>query len=281
MHKQYVNHDRDYGDLKYVYPVISRRSAGLSLGINLNVDKLCNFDCPYCQVDRTYSSKIRFNHEEMKQELVNIIEDIRNGSVWTLSRFKNVERDKKIFKDVAIAGDGEPSTSPHLLETMSYLQKIAKNYPLPEIVWISNATGLNKRKTKQALSILEQLKGTIWAKLDAGTQEYFKLISASNYNIDRIQSMIEQLPAGVKLKIQTCFMKVEGSPPSMNEIDSYISRLKSIHQKHQIAEVQIYTIARKPAQDFVSPLSLKEMQDLLAPLEKTELPVKFYSGAAD
>tara|TARA_Y100000589_G_scaffold150167_1_gene143299 strand:+ start:922 stop:1596 length:675 start_codon:yes stop_codon:yes gene_type:complete len=224
---------------------------------------------------------MRFNRVEFEQELVSIIDDIREGRVWSISRFKNVDNTKKVFKDVAIAGDGEPSTSPHLLETMNYLRTIAKDYALPEIVWISNATGLQKRKTKQALVILEQMQGTIWAKLDAGTQKYFETVSASKYKIDRIQSMIEQIPSGVKLKIQTCFMKVQGSSPSTNEIRSYISRLKAIHQKHQIAEVQIYTIARKPAQNFVSPLRLDEMQKLLAPLKKTNLPVKFYSGAAD
>ena len=281
MLNQYSNHKRDYGDLKYVYPVISRRSAGLSLGITLNVDKLCNFDCPYCQVDRRQHSDLRFDQNEFQKELVSIIKDIRDGTVWKLPRFKNVENINKKFKDVAIAGDGEPSTSPYLLETMGYLQKISEEYSLPEIVWISNATGLVKRQTLQSLRILEQLKGTIWAKLDAGSQEYFELISASKYNLDRIQSMIEKIPAGVKLKIQSCFMKVEGSPPSPNEIDLYISRLMSINQNRNIAEVQIYTIARKPAQNYVSPLKLTEMQNILAPIKETNLPVKFYSGAAD
>ncbi|MEE2923914.1 MAG: radical SAM protein [bacterium] len=281
MLNQYSNHKRDYGDLKYVYPVISRRSAGLSLGINLNVDKLCNFDCPYCQVDRRQHSDLRFDQNEFQKELVSIIKDIRDGTVWKLPRFKNVENINKKFKDVAIAGDGEPSTSPYLLETMGYLQKISEEYSLPEIVWISNATGLAKSQTLQSLRILEQLKGTIWAKLDAGSQEYFELISASKYNLDRIQSMIEKIPAGVKLKIQSCFMKVEGSPPSPNEIDLYISRLMSINQNRNIAEVQIYTIARKPAQNYVSPLKLTEMHNILAPIKETNLPVKFYSGAAD
>ena len=281
MLNQYSNHKRDYGDLKYVYPVISRRSAGLSLGINLSVNKLCNFDCPYCQVDRRQPSKLRFDQNEFQKELVSIIKDIRDGTVWKLPRFENVENINKKFKDVAIAGDGEPSTSPYLLETMVYLKKISEEYSLPEIVWISNATGLAKRQTLQSLRILEQLKGTIWAKLDAGSQEYFELISASKYNLDRIQSMIEKIPAGVKLKIQSCFMKVEGSPPSPSEIDLYISRLMSINQNRNIAEVQIYTIAREPAQNYVSPLKLTEMQNILAPIKETNLPVKFYSGAAD
>ena len=242
---------------------------------------MCNFDCPYCQVDRKEPSSLRFEQAEFEKELLSIITDIRGGIVWDLPRFKNVENQNKKFKDIAIAGDGEPSTSPHLLNTMRYLEQICDECPLPEIVWISNATGLNKPKTIESLRILEQLKGTIWAKLDAGSQEYFEIISASKYNLDRIQSMIEKIPVGVKLKIQSCFMKVDGSPPSNTEIDLYISRLKSINQHHKIAEVQIYTIARKPAQNYVSPLRLSEMQNLLAPIVKTNLPVKFYSGAAD
>lgn len=46
------DHTRVYRDFTYVYPVISRRSGGLSVGINLNPDKVCNFDCVYCEVDR-------------------------------------------------------------------------------------------------------------------------------------------------------------------------------------------------------------------------------------
>ena len=281
MKNQYSNHNRNYKTLKYVYPVISRRSEGLSLGINLNVDKLCNFDCPYCQVDRTKPSNLRFSKAEFEQELINILKDIREGHVWDIPRFKDVDKSSKVFKDIAIAGDGEPSTSPHLLNTMRYLEQIFDDFALPEIVWISNATGLNKPKTIESLQLLEKLKGTIWAKLDAGSQEYFELVSASKYNIDSIQSMIEKIPAGVKLKIQSCFMKVDGSPPSAKEIELYISRLMSIDQNHKIAEVQIYTIARKPAQNIVSPLRLTEMKDLLAPIKETNLPVKFYSGAAD
>ena len=46
-------HRRELGSFRYVYPVLSRRARGVSVGINLNPDKGCNFDCLYCQVDRT------------------------------------------------------------------------------------------------------------------------------------------------------------------------------------------------------------------------------------
>src|SRR5579864_4071125 len=43
---------RDYLDNRFVYVVVSSRARGLSIGINMNPDKTCNFDCVYCEVHR-------------------------------------------------------------------------------------------------------------------------------------------------------------------------------------------------------------------------------------
>src|SRR5437868_7086142 len=55
----YRSHSRSWRENRYVYPVISRRSKGLSVGVNLNPDKVCNFDCVYCCVDRTEPAALR------------------------------------------------------------------------------------------------------------------------------------------------------------------------------------------------------------------------------
>src|SRR5208337_2924275 len=49
----FQTHSRSFEDNRFVYAVVSRRSGGLSIGVNLNPEKSCNFDCVYCQVDRT------------------------------------------------------------------------------------------------------------------------------------------------------------------------------------------------------------------------------------
>ena len=43
-------HDRDVAGLTYVYPVVSRRAGGVSVGINLSPNNACNWRCVYCQV---------------------------------------------------------------------------------------------------------------------------------------------------------------------------------------------------------------------------------------
>ena len=50
-HKLTVSdHNRDVSGMKYIYPVVSRRAGGVSIGINLNVNNACNWRCVYCQV---------------------------------------------------------------------------------------------------------------------------------------------------------------------------------------------------------------------------------------
>ena len=48
----FQDHPRSFEANRYVYPVLSRRAGGISIGVNLNVDKVCNFHCVYCQVSR-------------------------------------------------------------------------------------------------------------------------------------------------------------------------------------------------------------------------------------
>src|SRR5436190_16955221 len=44
---------REFLDNRFIYIVISPRARGLSVGVNMNPDKRCNFDCAYCEVNRS------------------------------------------------------------------------------------------------------------------------------------------------------------------------------------------------------------------------------------
>ena len=74
------DHSRQFADFTFVYPVISRRSGGLSIGINLNPDKVCNFDCVYCEVDREVPGKVsKLDLDQMHDELIAMIRFARDG----------------------------------------------------------------------------------------------------------------------------------------------------------------------------------------------------------
>ena len=105
------DHRRILWDNRYIYPVVSRRSKGLSIGVNLNPDKVCNFDCPYCQVDRTTpGGKRDVDLVVLESELDALLALAASGEIWEHKPFDTVAPHLRRVNDVAFAGDGEPTT---------------------------------------------------------------------------------------------------------------------------------------------------------------------------
>src|SRR5687768_11026624 len=64
------DHRRDAAGLVYVYPVLSRRAGGVSVGVNLNPNNACNWRCIYCQVpDLKRGPAPRINVPQLESEL--------------------------------------------------------------------------------------------------------------------------------------------------------------------------------------------------------------------
>src|SRR5512133_3733964 len=81
-------HERRWADNLYVYAVVSRRSHGVSVGINLNPGKECNFDCLYCQVDRAIAPSVRrVDLERLESELHAVLEAAADGTLYEAAPF--------------------------------------------------------------------------------------------------------------------------------------------------------------------------------------------------
>src|SRR6202171_38305 len=105
------DHRRTFQDNRYVYAVVSRRSKGVSIGINLNPDKICNFDCIYCQVDRKTPPVVRdVNMSRLRDELVDMIDLVVSGELFEMERFHDTPPALRRLNDIAFSGDGEPTT---------------------------------------------------------------------------------------------------------------------------------------------------------------------------
>ena len=89
LHQLHTRHERRFEANRFVYPVLSRRSGGLSIGVNLNPDKVCNFDCIYCQVDRTRQSETQFvEMDGLLQELDEMLALATSGEIWETVKFR-------------------------------------------------------------------------------------------------------------------------------------------------------------------------------------------------
>ncbi len=259
----FTTHRRDYRENKFVYPVLSRRSRGISIGVNLNPDKVCNFDCIYCQVNRTSQSETQFvETDRLLAELDAMFDLVTSGALFEDEPFDRVPADLRRLNDVAFSGDGEPTTYRNIDAIVADVAALKRQRGLDHVkmVLITNASMFHRPAVVKALEIFDSNNGEIWAKLEAGTDEYYRLVERTTIPFSRI---LENITAAARVRpvvIQSLFMRIDGVPPAGAEIDAFCNRLNEITTAGgKIKLVQVYTVARPPAEANVSSLSHAEV----------------------
>ena len=264
--EQHRHHPRTFHDNRFVYPVLSRRSHGLSVGINLNPDKVCNFDCIYCQVDRTSQAETRFVElDEVLEELDALLAQVADGSLWDDPAFVEVPVNLRRFNDIAFSGDGEPTTYRNFDEIVERVAevKVRRGGEEPKLILITNASMFHRPAVERGLETLDAHNGEIWAKLEAGTDEYFRLIERTVVPFERVLQNIASAARRWPLVIQGLFMRVQGEAPPESEIEAFCDRLCEITSEGgRLKLVQVYTVARPPAESFVTALQDRELQEI-------------------
>jgi len=124
---------------------------------------------------------------------------------------------------------------------------------------------------------LDENQGEIWAKLDAGTERYYREIDVTTIPFQRILHNLLDAARRRPIVIQSLFMRLHGNPPDGGEIAAYCDRLRDIVSGGgKIKLVQVHTVARAPAQPYVTALSDKEVDDIAAQVRRIPLPVATY-----
>jgi wyosine [tRNA(Phe)-imidazoG37] synthetase (radical SAM superfamily) len=274
-------HPRSFEENRYVYPVLSRRAGGISIGVNLNVDKICNFDCIYCQVERTQrGSGHRVDVERLAIELRAMVELVHSGQLFSHDRFCNVPVSLRRLNDIALSGDGEPTTCPDFEQVVAACAEMRRHYRLDglKLVLITNATMFHREGVRRGLALLDAHNGEIWAKLDAGTEASYRQVDRSAIPFDRILTNLAEAARVRPIVIQSLFTRIHDVPPSQAEQEAFCQRLNDIRAAGgQIKLVQVHTVARHPAESWVTPLSDAEV-DALAELvrQRTGLTAAAY-----
>tara|TARA_B100000809_G_scaffold163145_1_gene160500 strand:- start:704 stop:1591 length:888 start_codon:yes stop_codon:yes gene_type:complete len=283
-HPLHQQHDRHFDQNRFVYPVLSRRSGGISVGINLNPDKVCNFDCIYCQVERTSQSETRFvESSQLFEELDQMLSLVSSGELFTDSRFSSTPPLLRRLNDIAFSGDGEPTTYRNFDSLVESCSEIKRRHGLEDVkmVLITNASMFHRPHVKRGLEILDANRGEIWAKLEAGTEEYYQRVERTSIPFQQVLDNILSAAQRRPIVIQALFMRIDGEPPGTAEQQAFCDRLRDIiDQGGQVSLVQIYTVARPPAESIVTPLTNIEVDRLVELVrQQTGLAVNGFYGS--
>jgi wyosine [tRNA(Phe)-imidazoG37] synthetase (radical SAM superfamily) len=281
----FQTHSRSFEDNRFVYAVVSRRSGGVSIGVNLNPEKYCNFDCVYCQVDRTVRGGPVLRKIDLPQlaaELDEMVDLAVTGRLFAGTRFSTTPAEFRCLNDIAMSGDGEPTASPIFDEVVQLCADVRRRHGLDQvkIVLITNATLFQRERVRRALEILDANNGEIWGKLDAGTAEYYQKVDRSKVKLAEVLENLAVAARQRPIVIQSLFMRLSDEPPPPAEQEAYCDRLSEIVAGGgQIKLVQIHTIARRPAESFCAPLENADVDALVELVRKrTGLAVAGYYG---
>lgn len=260
------SHPRALRDLRYVYAVLSRRARGVSVGLNLSPHKACNFDCTYCQVDRSTPGREKtVDTDVLREEIRQVFAMASDGSLFDEEPFRGAPKELRVLADVAFSGDGEPTNElwfPESARVVAEERAAAGLDDLPVRV-ITNATVLHEPRVAAALDLLEAHGLDVWAKLDAGTEEYYRTVDRTRVPFERVLRNITDCARKRVTTIQSLFARHHGAPPDAAELDAWGARLAEIVEAGgRLGWIQVHTVSRPPAEDYVSALTADELEGI-------------------
>ena len=266
------DHDRNIFDSKYVYPVVSRRAGGLSLGVNLNTNNACNWQCIYCEIPNlTRGGPEPIEVELLKDELNFWIDQIINSNF-----LKENTPPVTTFADVALSGNGEPTAAPEFLEVLEIIIASLKEHKLIDKIpvrLITNGSFISKKK--ECLNIFNHYHGEVWFKIDAADEGSIKLINQVNLDPNSMINNLKKCAEACQTVIQTCLLKINHQVPTNDFLKNYSKLIKPYERL--IKKIDLYSLARPSLQNnqdiTIERLSLDELNNIKNILQK-QLTIK-------
>jgi len=256
---------REFLNNQFVYVVVSPRARGLSVGVNMNPDTRCQFNCLYCEVDRSAQRQCaKLDVGRMAEELKTTLEYVRSGRLRELYAFRRVPDELTELRHVALSGDGEPTLAPEFPEALQAVMHVRALAGLPffKLVLITNAVALDLPIVQGGIRRLTK-EDEVWAKLDGGTQAYLNRINGADVPLPRILANILQLGRQRPVVIQSLFPSINGQEPPVAEIEEYARKLLALKQAGaQIPLVQIYSANRPTPHSECGHLPLKVLSNI-------------------
>ena len=218
---------------RYVYLVRSRRTHGISVGIDLTSAGSCPLRCDYCQVDRTCAppSPRAIDLRILRDELVDALKRLGPDA-----------------SDVAFAGAGEPTWSPSFCDALAVAVDQARAHapPLPVRVFTSGVLLHHDRMRAALVALRARHHGEVWVKLDSwDDRSLARIAGIRGQNVHELR--IAHLARYVPVVLQTMVAR-RADGPSIEDVARGLSCAvaRLVARGAQIDRVTLTTLFRPP-----------------------------------
>jgi wyosine [tRNA(Phe)-imidazoG37] synthetase (radical SAM superfamily) len=268
------DHSRDSAGMIYVYPVVSRRAGGVSIGINLNPNNACNWRCIYCQVPNLIrGGPPPIDLVQLEHELETMLDAIVAGSFM---KDRVPEGQRKLI-DVAFSGNGEPTSAAEFPQAVAIaIRVLARRSLLPSVRLrlITNGSLIDRRAVKEGLRLMAEAGGEVWFKVDAADAAGIAAINGVRIRPDTMARRLAECAALCPTWVQTCMFSIDGKTPSDRHVAELTAFLK--HFRSKIQGIHLYGLARQSAQTEaprLQALPVEWLERFAATLRETGLTV--------
>ncbi|QDV06974.1 Radical SAM superfamily protein [Planctomycetes bacterium Poly30] len=276
------DHSRDAAHLTHIYPVVSRRARGVSVGINLNPNNACNWACAYCQVpDLQLGAAPPIDLDLLETELRGFLAQVTTDEWMELHAPPEARR----INDIAFSGNGEPTTARDFDRIVQRVLAVRAKFPAmatTKTVLITNGSQAHQPHVLRGLRRMAEANGEVWFKIDSATREGRRAINGTDAPLQRASANLRAAASACRTLVQTCVFGRDGQTPSEAELDAYVAFLqKEIEQETPLKGVLLYGLARpslQPGAERLHRLDDEWIQGLAARIEQaTGLPVEAHA----
>jgi len=265
---QVTEHNRDGAGLRYVYPVVSRRAGGVSVGINLNTNNACNWRCIYCQVpDLRLGTAPPVDLALLEHELRGFLHELLHGDFMQRRVPEGISR----INDIALSGNGEPTSAGEFAQVIELIGKLKHELALPadiKLVLITNGSLIYRENVQHGLRRMAQLNGEVWFKLDRASAAGMQICNNTGISLTRVRENLATAIALCPTWLQTCWFALDGAAPGRAEEDAYLDFLAGLLRDGIKPQgVLLYGLARpslQPEAPRLAPLTAQQMEAFAA-----------------
>lgn len=257
-----VDHSRDSAGLLYVYPVVSRRAGGVSIGINLNTNNACNWACLYCQVDNlTRGGPPPIDLDRLERELAGFLDDALHGDFMQ----RQVPPEARHLMDIAFSGNGEPTSAPEFAEAVGRIGTVLERFGLRGqlmVRLITNGSLLHRPEVQAGIRQLGELGGEVWFKIDRAEAKDIAAVNGVPLSPEKIARNLELCAGLAPTWVQTCWFALDGEAPTASARQAYCDLLSPLAGR--LSGIHLYGLARPSMQAAAPRLSRLPAEDLAA-----------------
>jgi wyosine [tRNA(Phe)-imidazoG37] synthetase (radical SAM superfamily) len=264
--------------MTYVYPVISRRAGGVSIGINLNTNNACNWRCIYCQVpDLKRGGAPEIDLDKLAGELRGFLRELLLGDFMQ----QRVPVEARRLNDIALSGNGEPSSAKEFIQVVDLIGEIMAEFNLigkAKLVLITNGSQIQRSRVKEGLRKMAGLGGEVWFKMDSATANGMRRINSTRQTVEKMHANLRTAALLCPTWLQTCVFEFDGQPPADAEREAYLDFIGRLQvEKVPLQGVLLYGLARpsmQPEAARLSALPQEWMLNFAAEIEQRGVAVK-------